>query len=147
MARPLEVDSQRVSALRFDDERAQKLLSALLVFRLLPNGFTNRDLREHMAPLLGLEPGQITPGRMTYDLRRLWLHGLIERIEGRHRYRVTDFGLRVALFFTRAYARLLRGGLTEVLDDSETTQHPLRAAFRRMERAMDDFCTQARLAA
>jgi hypothetical protein len=29
------------------------------------------------------------------------LHGLIERMQNSFGYRVTDFGLRVALFFTR----------------------------------------------
>ncbi|MFI7644127.1 hypothetical protein [Nonomuraea sp. NPDC049400] len=33
-------------------------------------------------------------GQAGYDLRRLHLHGLIERIPRSHRYRVTDFGLR-----------------------------------------------------
>jgi hypothetical protein len=31
-------------------------LSVLVVFRLLPIGFSNRDLRAHLAPLLGLDP-------------------------------------------------------------------------------------------
>lgn len=46
---------------------------------------------------------------MTYDLPRLRLHGLVERTPGTH---LTDRGLRVALFFTRAYDRLLRPGLS-----------------------------------
>lgn len=85
----------------FADPRVQALLSCLAVFRLLPQGFANGDLREHLAPLLGLGPDSLTQGRMSYDLRRLRLHGLIERIDGTHRYRVTDFGLRAAVFFTR----------------------------------------------
>jgi hypothetical protein len=52
---------------------------------------------------------------MTYHLRRLRLHGLIERIPKTHRYRLTTFGFRVAVFFTRAYARILRPGLGLVL--------------------------------
>ena len=43
----------RVPGLRFTDERVQALLSALCAFRLLPSGFTNRELRAHLAPLLG----------------------------------------------------------------------------------------------
>ena len=39
---------------------------------------------------------------MTYDLRRLRLHGLIQRIPKSHRYAVTAIGLRIALFFCRA---------------------------------------------
>ena len=91
---PVEVDGQRASALRFADVSVQALFSALLVFRLLPRGFSNRDLRNHWAPLLGKTPDDMTPGQMTYHLRRLRLHGLIERIPGTHRYRVTRQGDR-----------------------------------------------------
>jgi hypothetical protein len=37
---------------------------------------------------------------MSYELRRLRLHGLIERLPKTHRSRLTDEGLRVALFYT-----------------------------------------------
>ena len=40
---------------------------------------------------------------------------MIQRIPKSHRYRVTDFGFRAALFFTRTHARLYRPGLAEVL--------------------------------
>jgi hypothetical protein len=36
---------------------------------------------------------------MTYDLRRLRLRGIIERISKTHRYRLTPEGLSIALFF------------------------------------------------
>ena len=113
---PVVFDGQRAPALRFGDPRVQALLSVLVVFRLLPDGFSNRDLREHLAPLLGIDPAQLTAGRMTYDLRRLRLRGIIDRVPHTHRYHVTPFGLRVALFFTRTYARLLRQGLALSFD-------------------------------
>jgi len=47
---------------------------------------------------------------MTYDLRRLRLHGLIERVPKSRRYHVTAFGFRTAAFMTRARNRLLRRG-------------------------------------
>ena len=108
LAKPLIIDSQRVSAMRFGDSFVHALLSALLVFRLLPNGFSNKDLREHLAPLLGLDPSEFTPGRMTYQLRRLRLRGFIERVERSHRYRVTHDGFRISLYLTRLFARVLR---------------------------------------
>src|SRR6516225_9269047 len=103
--RPLEVNGQRTSALRTTDQRVLALWHVLVWFRLLPCGFSNHDLREQVAVLTGLTPTTISQGRMTYDLRRLRLHGMIERIPKTHRYRVTPFGLRAALFFTRAHAR------------------------------------------
>jgi len=117
----------------------QRLLSALVIFRLQPYGLSNRDLREHIAPLVGLESGQITPGWMTYDLRRLRLHGIIERIPHTHRYRLTDLGLRTALFFTRAYARIVRDGFTLVVESDAAPSSALRTSFRQLETAMDDY--------
>jgi hypothetical protein len=51
---------------------------------------------------------------MSYDLRRLRLHGLIERVLHSHRCQPTTLGLRVALFFCCTYARLLRPILAEI---------------------------------
>ena len=45
---------------------------------------------------------------MTYDLRRLRLHGLIERVPGTLRYLVTDQGIQVAVFYSKVYARIFR---------------------------------------
>jgi predicted MarR family transcription regulator len=45
---------------------------------------------------------------MTYDLRRLRLHRLIERVPRSHRYRVTTTGAQVAMFYARLYTRTLR---------------------------------------
>jgi len=101
VTQPQVINGQRVAALPFADPRVQALWNVLVLYCLLPQGFANKDVRPHLAALLGLDPRAMTPGRMTYDLRRLRLHGLIARIPHTHRYRVTDEGLRTALFFTR----------------------------------------------
>jgi hypothetical protein len=145
--RPVVVAGQRAPALRFLDPRVLTLFCALVMFRLLPEGFTARDLRQHVAPLLGLPPDDLSAGRVTYDLRRLRLHGLIERQPKPHRYRVTDAGLRLALFLPRVWARTLRPGLAVVMPDRAPNDHVLRRAFERLERAMDDWCAKAKLAA
>jgi hypothetical protein len=144
VTQPREVDGQRVAALRYADPGVLAVLSALLVFRLLPRGFANHELREHLAPLLGEEPGALTPGRMTYQLRRLRLHGLIVRRPKSHRYEVTGFGLRVALFFTRSYARVLRPGLAELFE-GPPSEGPLRRAADQFEAAMDRHVAAAKL--
>jgi len=144
---PVVVGKQRASALRFADPRVQALFSVLVMFRLLPEGFSNANLREHLAPLLGLDPSQLTPGRMTYHLRRLRLHGLIERLPGHHRYRVTHRGLRIALFFTRTYARLLRPGLSHLRPDTVPDDSLLGRQFHRLETTLDQWIGQTALAA
>lgn len=145
--RPAEVNGQRTSALRTTDLRVLALWHLLVWFRLLPCGFANRDLREQLAVLTGQSPQLITQGRMTYDLRRLRLHGMIERIPNTHRYRVTDFGLRAALYFTRVHARLYRPAVAQILTNSPPLTSALQQAFTKLEGAIDDHVRRAKLAA
>lgn len=135
--RPVEHQAQRAAALRFGDPRVLALFGALILFRLLPRGFRNRELREHVAPLLALAPGTVSQGQMTYDLRRLRLHGLIERIPRSHRYRVTDFGFRAALLLTRTYARVIRPGLSLLQPTEPPRPARLRRALEDVDAAID----------
>lgn len=144
LQQPRFVDEQRASALRFGDQRVQALFHALVIFHLLPNGFSNADLRNRLQPLRGRD---ISPGSMTYDLRRLRLHGLVQRLPHTHRYEVTPSGLRLALFFTRCYDRLLRPGLASVLPAEATAPSLLRDSFRNLEAEMTSFVRNAKLAA
>jgi hypothetical protein len=139
---PVVVNGQRGSALRFADPLVQALFAALLVFRLLPRGFSNRELRDHWAPLIGKTPQSITPGQMTYHLRRLRLHGLIERVPKTHRYRVTGPGWRTLLFCTRCYNRVLRPGLSEIAPDQEAAPQSLNRAVDRAAVAIDAWIDQ-----
>src|SRR3954467_980118 len=144
---PVEVDGQRASGLRFADVSVQALFGALLVFRLLARGFSNRDLRDTWAPLLGKAPDDMTPGQMTYHLRRLRLHGLIERIAGTHRYRVTRQGWRTALFCTRTSNRVLRPGPAQIVPEEARDDTELRRGFDAFEQMLDHWIEQTRLSA
>ena len=124
--RPALVDGQRASTLRFGDPRVQALLAALLRFDLLPAGFRNREFREAVATLRGMSFDDYNAGQMTYDLRRLRLRGLIERIPRTQRYRLTAEGLCIALAYHRTQARVLG----PVLSATRSTDSRPRACKR-----------------
>ena len=147
VSRPVTVAGQRAAALHWADPVVQALFSTLVTFRLVPDGWRQRDVRAPLAALLGAPPADMSAGRMTYQLRRLRLHGLIERVPGTHRYQVTARGLRIALFFTRVHARLFRPGLASVMPEAVRDDSRLRRAFEQLERAMDQWCAEAKLAA
>ena len=71
------------------------------------------------------------------SLRRLRLHGLIERIPGTHRYRVTTQGGRTALFCTRTYNRILRPGLAQIIPQEAKDDSELRRAFDQFVERID----------
>jgi hypothetical protein len=147
LQQPRQVDGQRVSALRLTDPTVQALWNAVLLFELLPAGFSNRQLRVVLAQLLGQPEDALTQGRMSYHLRRLRLHGLIQRIPKTHRYRLTGFGLRTTLFCTRAYTRIFRRGMGMVLPAATPVPGPLRRSFDRVEQQVSLWIEQVKMAA
>jgi len=111
LVRPTAKKERRVPALRFGDPRVMALLAAVVMHAHLPAGFSDAQLRRHVAALLSLPLGECTSARMTYGLGRLAGHGLIARVEGTNRYRPTADGLRQAAFLTRIADRVLDPGI------------------------------------
>lgn len=119
----------------------------LVVFSLQLRGFSNHGMRLLLAQLLGFDPANYPAGRMTYDLRRLRLRGIIQRIPRSHRYQLTPGGLRIALFFSRTYARLLRPKLAAIMSKDPPTPTTRRSAFDRLEAEIHACCQEEKLAA
>jgi hypothetical protein len=142
---PKQVGRQRASGLPYGNPLVLMLFHLLLVFRLLPMGFRSKQLREHLAHLLGKDPATYTQGQLTYQLRRLRLHGLIERQPGTHCYRVTSFGLRVSLFFTRSYTRLIRPGMEEIMPSSLAPTTAIQHALTQTDKAIDEYMDRAKI--
>ena len=134
-------EGQRTGALRFGDKRAMALVGALCVSLHAVNGFTNRSLRALVAGLLG-DP--YSRAQMTYDLRRLRLKGLIQRLERQNRYVLTPDGIRVTLFYTKLHDRLLRPLLAA---DHPPAPLELRRALGVVDRTVDDYVVNSRIAA
>jgi hypothetical protein len=137
-------DGQRASGLRFGDHRVMALLSALLLFLHLPTGLTHRTMRQQVATALGLDLTAYTAGQMTYDLRRLRLKGLLWRIPRSHRYRVTPYGYRVALLFTKLDARVLRTAFA-AFDPADPVPRPLAEALAEVDRQLNALVDDAKL--
>jgi hypothetical protein len=145
---PQVVDGQRASALGFGNPRVMALFQALCLFMLLPQGFRNATLRDHVARLMGEKPEDYSPGRMTYDLRRLRLHGVIEKITGTHRYQMTSEGLRICLFLTKVHNRVIRPGFSQLNNGCpKAPNRPIASAMHQLDQAMDQLIGEAKLAA
>jgi hypothetical protein len=137
---------QRISALRFGDPRVHALFAALCRFSLFPEGFRNRDLRPLVAGLLGRDLARYTAGAMTYDLRRLRLHGIVQRAPGTQRYTLTATGAQAVFFYTTLHRRLRQ--LPGV--DHLTSYHvsaPITAALHHLDKALHNLWNSARHAA
>lgn len=144
LQKPTVEGGQRAPALRFGDARVMALLQTLCLFDHLARGFRNADLRKHVAALLGLTLEDYTSGRMTCDLRRLRLKGLITRLPKTNRYIVTTYGLKVALFYTKVYLRIVRPGWMAIAP-ADAIPRPLRNALAEVDAEIEKICDDARL--
>jgi hypothetical protein len=140
VSQPIVVNDQRAAGLRFGDRRVLALMQTLCLFTLSPTGFRHRDIRTHVAQLLGRD---YAAGQLTYDLRRLRLHGLIERVPHSHRYRITTLGARMAILYVRLYARVLRPTASLPSSGSGRGQR----AFERLDVALANFLQEVQLVA
>jgi hypothetical protein len=136
---PYVREGQRTGALRFGDPRAMALAGALCCMIHAVTGFTNKSLRGLVAGLLGTD---YSANQMSYDLRRLKLHGLIERLAHTNTYGLTPDGIRVAVFYTKLHRRLL-----DPLFAADRPPAPLelRRALATIDRSVADYVTNARL--
>ena len=139
-------EGHRSPGLRFGDPGAMALFAALTLFLHLPNGFRNRDLRNHIVNLSGANASEYHAGKMTYDLRRLRLKGIISRKPDTTQYFMTPYGYRVTQFLTRLHARLFRPGFAS-FDEHLGTQvpTPLRRAMDKVNDEIDKLLEKAHM--
>ncbi|MHB1639601.1 MAG: hypothetical protein ACYCUD_07155 [Candidatus Dormibacteria bacterium] len=104
-------------------------------------GFTNQSLRGQVTGLLG---SSYSSSQMSYNLRHLCLHGLIQRTPGANSYTVTPDGMRVAVFYTKLRARQLRPLRESHLSPAALE---LRQAVATTERVLGAHVATARLEA
>jgi hypothetical protein len=139
LQQPYIREGRRTGALRFGDPRAMVLAGALCLMLHAVTGVTNRSLRAHAAGLLA---SSYSANQMSYDLARLRHHGLIRRLEGQHRYTMTDAGRRFAVFYTKLGNRVV-APLFAV--DQPNSPAPIRRALATIDRAARDYLTHAGL--
>ena len=138
----LREDGQRASALRFADPRTMAVLEALACHAYIPKEIGNRSLRGTVAQRLEGVLDSYSSAQMTYDLRRLCLKGLIERVGKSHCYHLTDLGIRVVTFFTKLYHRLFAPGLAALLPD-QPFPSDLAIALNQVTEVLQSWSDQA----
>jgi hypothetical protein len=104
IASPTSVGGVRAPGLTFGDPRVQALAGALLMIGLSVTGLTNTSPRACVASLTAI---RYSCGRASYDLRRLRLKDLVERIPTTNRSILTPEGTRFALFYTKLHDHVM----------------------------------------
>jgi len=130
-------DGQRAPGLKFGDPRVMALMTALCLFGCGINGFSNRQLRQQVASLWGVEAESYRAGQMSYDLRRLVRKGIICRVRGTHHCYLTPYGWKLARLYARLEVRVFRPVLTALDPHVAPLPGPLQAALQNLDAQFD----------
>lgn len=139
----VDEDGKKAPGLKFGQPRVMALFLALTMFQHLIDGFHNRQLRQHVADLLGVDETGYTTSQMSYDLRRLRLKGLIYRPPRTNHYFITPYGWKVARLFSRLDARVFRPALAMFTASDAILPFPLRSALDRVDAQFDELIYRA----
>jgi hypothetical protein len=143
IALPVVKGKVRTAGIRVQDARMIRLLEVLLHAAVGLGGWTTRQVLEEIHQRFGLTPERYSLNSLRYDLRKLKGHGLLERVDRHHRWRLTEKGQRVAVLFLLFHHRLCGPLAASQFHHRPDQQHrprlsQLEAAYYKADRAIDE---------
>ncbi|MCI0602630.1 hypothetical protein L0156_06415, partial [bacterium] len=94
------VGMRRIPGIKIENRRLMAVVQSLPHFCNVPAGFTTQSLREQAVQTHLLQK-EHTLSQVRYDLGKLRAKGLIEKVPGQHRYRLTCVGLNTRALLTK----------------------------------------------
>jgi len=143
LAKPVIQGQTKVAGIKLEHTRVMRLLEALLH---KANGnlrtWTTARLHHAILDLFGLKPADYSLLQLRYDLRKLRVHGLIERIPHTYYYRFHSNGLKQALLLVqlrrRIYGPLAFGLLRHRPNQQYSPDSRFERAYFKVEKAVDE---------
>ena len=126
-------NGKRIPGLKTTHPRQLALMHALVRFSHLAAGgvFTTTELHPYVLQALGRSIGQYKLGSLRYDLSKLRIKGLVEKIPQSRRYQLTAQGYRLCVaylkLFEKFYSPLTSAILKPFSGDAQLPQQKLTA--------------------
>jgi len=140
LALPVNIGSVRYPGIKIHDTRIIRLLEVLLHGGTTVGGWTARQIHDAVLTTFHLSSKNYALNQLSYDLRKLKGHGLLQRDGTRYAYLLTEKGVQVALLFLFFHKRLC-GPLanSRFHHQPDPAHHPdskLEAAYHKADKAI-----------
>lgn len=143
LAEPALQGKTKVSGIKLEQKRILRLLEVLLQGA---GGhlkrWTTAQLRQTVLEQCALKPQDYTLNQIRYDLRKIRVHGLIERIPHTHAYRFTQRGQKLALLLIqlrkRIYGPIAFGILRHRPNKNHMPDSSFERAYHKIDQAFDE---------
>jgi len=143
LAKPVLQGKTKVAGIKLENTRLMRLLELLMQgagghFRK----WTTSQLHAAVRDAYNVKPKDYTLTQLRYDLRKLRLHGLIERVPKTYAYRFTPKGTKLSILLVQLRKRIygpLGFGLFRARPNPEhLPDSSFEKAYLKVEKAMDD---------
>jgi hypothetical protein len=143
LAKPVIEGKTKVAGIKLENTRLMRLLELLLQGAGGHFGkWTTARLHRAVLDAHDLKPKDYTLTQLRYDLRKLRLHGLIERVPKTYAYRFTPKGTKLSILLVQLRKRIygpLAFGLFRTRPNPDfIPDSRFEKAYLKIEKAMDD---------
>ena len=136
-AKPVMIGATKIPALHIYQERINRMMEVLLHDNVSIGQFKSMELRSRI--ISEFEIAEATYGRnqVIYDIRKLRAHGLVEKLKGTNCYRLTGYGVKVALAFTLMRKRIYGPLHYSLFHHQPDAEIPIESKLEQMYRKLD----------
>jgi hypothetical protein len=135
---PVMVGATKIAGLQVYHERTHRLLEILLHDNRGISEWKSMDVRQKIISGFNVGEGEYSRNQVIYDIRKLRAHGLVEKLPRRNSYRLTSYGVKVALAFIlmrkRMYGPLHYSLFENRVDQSVGSACPAIGGGSKLER-------------
>jgi len=143
------VGMRRIPGIKIENRRLMAVVQSLPHFRNVPAGFTTQSLREHAVAAHRVQK-EYTLSQVRYDVGKLRAKGLIEKVPGQNRYRLTCVGLNTCALLTKLRSRffgpLLSLARQPRLDNMFDPTCPINRCYQSIDAALKSLMAEVGLA-
>ena len=136
-SKPLMIGKTKISAIHVYQERINRMLEILLHDNRSIGEWKSMQLRDMIVKTFELDEAHYSRNQVTYDLRKLRAHGVVEKLPRTNRYRLTEYGMKIAVAFTvmrkKIYGPLHYSLFYYQVDSTMHTESKIERMYRRLD--------------
>jgi hypothetical protein len=139
---PVMVGQTKIAGLHVYQQRINRMLEVLLHDNRSIGQWKSMDVRNKILENFEVPETEYSRNQVIYDIRKLRAHGLVEKLHRGNRYRLTSYGVKVALAFTlmrkRIYGPLHYSLFDNQPDHNMSTGSKLERMYRRLDNELNE---------
>jgi hypothetical protein len=136
-SKPVMIGKTKISGIHVYQERINRLMEVLLHDNRSIGEWKSSDIRKRIITEYEINKRKYSRNQTTYDIRKLRAHGIVERIKGRNLYRLTAYGIKLALVYTLMRKRIYGPLAYSMFHYQTNNKMPIESKLERLYRNVD----------